>query len=146
VTFRRVTRRVPGPTPADFEAPGLIIFDGDCGFCQASLTFLIRWSRRRPPSASWQSLDLSTFGMTAEECQQRMYFVTDRGVVYGGAAAVGAALRRTSLPWSVVGIVLALPGVRQVAELVYRSIARNRYRLPGASGACTLPRPGSKSG
>jgi predicted DCC family thiol-disulfide oxidoreductase YuxK len=31
-----------------------------------------------------------------------------------------------------------LPGVRRVADVVYRAVAANRYRLPGGTPACRV--------
>jgi predicted DCC family thiol-disulfide oxidoreductase YuxK len=40
--------------------------------------------------------------------------------------------------WRIAGRVLLLPGVSWIAARAYRSIARNRHRLPGGTPACQL--------
>jgi predicted DCC family thiol-disulfide oxidoreductase YuxK len=39
----------------------------------------------------------------------------------------------------VLGRVLTLPGVHALAGLLYRLVAKYRYRLPGSTPACRLP-------
>lgn len=47
---------------------GLLIFDGDCGFCTTSARFATRWVDRRDryDIAPWQEVDLARFGLTEE--------------------------------------------------------------------------------
>ena len=42
--------------------------------------------------------------------------------------------------WSALGIVMNLPGIRQIAGVVCRLIAKYRYRMPGCTAACKPPR------
>jgi hypothetical protein len=34
---------------------------------------------------------------------------------------------------------MALPGIRQLAGVVYRLVAKYRHKLPGGTPACKLP-------
>jgi len=129
----------------EVPARGLIIFDGDCGFCQASLGALSRHTRWRPDQTPWQLLELSRYGLTTEQCQHQVYFVAPGGGVYGGAAAVATVLRHSSAPWPLAGVVIGLPLVRHLAAWVYRRVAANRSRLPGGGGTCALPPPAPKA-
>lgn len=117
----------------------LVVFDGDCGFCTRS----IEWGRRRiarmPAAVPYQRADLVALGLTVEACRTAVQFVDAAGRVSAGERAVAGLLRSAGLPWSPIGAVLSAPGIRPVAGLVYRWVARNRHRLPGASDACALP-------
>jgi predicted DCC family thiol-disulfide oxidoreductase YuxK len=135
----RYVHRVDDRESLTLPARGLIIYDGDCGFCTASVNRLVRHARSHPDYLPWQSLDLARYGLTPEQCQKRMYYTAPDGVVRGGAGAVAATLRNSSMPWPAAGVFLSLPGVRGIAEIVYRKIAANRYRMPGASASCALP-------
>lgn len=55
-----------------------------------------------------------------------------------GAEAIALALCRCALPYQLVGRVIRLPLVRSVAELLYRLIAKNRHKLPGSDGSCSI--------
>jgi predicted DCC family thiol-disulfide oxidoreductase YuxK len=117
----------------------LLIFDQDCGFCVASVQFLQRHTRRPPVMAPWRSLDLASFGLTRDECLAAAQWVTRGGRVYAGERAVAHALVATRSPlWSPIGAFILLPGVRHVAAAVYRRVAKNRHRLPGAAGSCAI--------
>jgi predicted DCC family thiol-disulfide oxidoreductase YuxK len=123
-----------------------LVFDGDCGFCTSSATWVARRLHRRDGRNAelrpWQFTDLAALGTTAERAQQEVLWVTPEGEVRGGATAFAAWLRFAGGAYAVVGRAMDLPGVRSLAAAVYRLIARNRSRLPGGTPACALPPPG----
>jgi predicted DCC family thiol-disulfide oxidoreductase YuxK len=127
----------------DDRAVPWLIFDGDCGFCTTTATWLAaRLHRPQGPDAEvrpWQFTDLAALGTSAERAQQEVLWVEPDGTVLGGAAAFAGWLRFRGGPYAVVGHALGLPGVRSVAAAGYRVIARNRHRLPGGTPACALP-------
>jgi predicted DCC family thiol-disulfide oxidoreductase YuxK len=127
----------PEATPA-LGRP-VLVFDGDCGFCT---TWARRWQRwsgldRVEP---WQFLDLESLGLTEDQCSTAVQWVAEDGTVAGAEDAVIAALRHGGNAWAVLGRMLALPGVHALAGAVYRLVAKYRYRLPGSTPACRLPR------
>jgi len=117
----------------------LVVFDGDCGFCTRSVEFGRRRIRRMPPAVPYQRADLAALGLSEEACRTAVQFVTPDGRSLAGERAVAALLRSAGPPWSPLGVALALPGIRALAGVAYRWVARNRFRLPGASDACALP-------
>ena len=130
---------------SDRDVPWLV-FDGDCGFCTISATWVSeRLHRRGGPNAElrpWQFTDLAALGTSAERAQQEVLWVTPEGEVRGGAAAFAGWLRFRGGAYGVAGRAMDLPGVRALAAAVYRLIARNRSRMPGGTPACALPPPG----
>ena len=116
----------------------ILIFDGECGFCSASARFAERWVRPRSRIEPWQNLDLVSLGLTEQECTEAAQWVDDSGRVSSGARAIAAALRAGRSPWPVVGRVLDAPAVRPFAARVYRWVALNRDRFPGATPACSM--------
>ncbi|MER7078773.1 Predicted thiol-disulfide oxidoreductase YuxK, DCC family [Saccharopolyspora kobensis] len=122
----------------------VLIYDGDCGFCTRSA----RWAERLPVRMrvlAWQEADLAAYRTTPDRARHEVLWVAPSGRVFGGAAAVAELLKSCRLPWPVAGLVLSAPVVRALAELAYRGVAANRYRLPGGTPACRLPeaqRPG----
>ena len=118
----------------------LMIFDGDCGFCTASVNAIRRWIKPKCAIEPWQQTDLGTFGLTPEQCTQAVQFVSADGRVNAGSRAVMAMLRTAPQPWPVVGSIGDAPGIAWIAEHVYRWIATNRDRLPGSTPACAAPR------
>lgn len=126
-------------TPTVPERP-ILVFDGDCGFCTTSAGAARRWlglSHVEP----WQMLDLDALGLTEAGCTTAVQWVAADGSVRSAESAVVAALRHAGGVWSILGRVLGAPGIRSLAAVAYRVVARNRYRLPGATAACRLPAP-----
>ncbi|GAA4834529.1 thiol-disulfide oxidoreductase DCC family protein [Saccharopolyspora rosea] len=122
----------------------VLIYDGDCGFCTRSA----RWAERLPVRMrvlAWQEADLAAYRTTEDRARHEVLWVAPSGRVFGGAAAVAELLKRCRLPWRPLGWLLSAPVVRTAADLVYRWVAANRSRIPGATPACQLPpeqRPG----
>ena len=118
---------------------GLLVYDGDCGFC----TRTARWLARRVPAGvevrPWQALDLGALGLSETQVRDAAYWITPRGKQHRGEAAIAEALRVAGEPWRSAGDLILMPGVRRLAARVYDVIARNRHRLPGGTDACELP-------
>ena len=123
----------------DADRP-LLIFDGDCGFCTTSARTGQRWLGLEHVEP-WQFLDLDTLPVTEADCLQAVQWVAVDGTVASAHEAVIAALRHAGGRWAVLGRLMALPGVRSIAAVVYRLVARYRYRMPGGTPACRLPKP-----
>ena len=116
----------------------VLVFDGDCGFCTTSARVGQRWLGLADVEP-WQMIDLDELGLTEEQCSSAVQWVDAAGHVSAGERAVIAALRSAGGAWAWLGRVLAVPGVRHLAAVVYRLIAKFRYRLPGGTAACRLP-------
>ncbi len=131
-------------------APNLpvLVFDGDCGICNRSAT----WVRQhlRPSSRvavePWQALDLDALGLSASDVADAAWFVDERGRRHRGHRAIAAVLRRIGGRWALLGRVLTVPGISWVAGVAYSWVARNRSRLPGASGACSIEEQQAEAG
>lgn len=121
-----------------------LVYDGDCGFCTASATWLDERLRRLNPDAGavavvpWQSADLARLGLAAERCAREVVWVGPDGV-HGGAQAFAAWLVHHGGLVSILGRTLRAPGVRWLADRVYAVVARHRHRLPGGTASCEMP-------
>ena len=120
-----------------------MVFDGDCGFCTTSASWVARrLEREASPDARlvpWQRADVEALGSTTERAQREVLWVEVDGTVLGGADAVAAWLRYAGGSAAALGRLLGRPGVRHLARLGYRLIAANRQWLPGGTPACALP-------
>lgn len=116
----------------------LLIFDGDCGFCTTSARAGQRWLGLEHVEP-WQFLDLDTLPVTEDQCQAAVQWVAVDGTVASAHEAVIASLRHAGGFWGLPGRMLALPVIRSLAGVVYRTVARYRYRMPGGTPACRLP-------
>ena len=79
-------------------------------------------------------------GLTHAECMRAAQLVTSDGVA-SGLEAIVRALGTRSI-FKVVAPLYFLPGIRPLADALYRWVARNRYRFMGRapceSDACAL--------
>jgi predicted DCC family thiol-disulfide oxidoreductase YuxK len=111
---------------------GVVVYDGDCGICQASA----RWIERHIPSLEVQS----HYEYGVEELGS-VWLVTST-YNYEGAEAVARVLMLSSKSWMrITGRIMNAPIVRLLATGVYRVIARNRRHISRAFGlnACAVP-------
>jgi|GEM_PF-384096 len=122
--------------------PGILLYDGDCGFCTTTATALERRLGAvdvvvRP----WQPDDEQRYGVTTAQAELEIHWVDRRGGVFGGADAVLAWWRTGHGIWPVLGRILTAPLLVQLTRWGYRIVARHRHRLPGATEACAVPQP-----
>ena len=123
--------------PSPQSGRPLLIFDGDCGFCSTSARAGQRWLGLEHVEP-WQFLDLDTLPVTEAQCREAVQWSAADGTVASAHEAIIASLRHAGGIWAAPGRLLALPGVRRAADVVYRTVARNRDRLPGGTPACRL--------
>jgi len=118
--------------------PMLVIFDADCGVCQASVAFVRRRDRRGLFEFLGNDQELPE-GVTADETEHTV-IVLDAGRKYTRAAAVSRILRGLRF-WSPLGQLLRLPGLHQLANFGYDKFAKHRHRVSAALGlaACAVP-------
>lgn len=121
-----------------------LLFDGNCRLCTEGSRRILRLAR---PGAV-ELLDfqqpgvLERFpGLTHDACMREIKLVNPEGRVSGGLEAIVAVL--TTRPvlgaWAYLYYV---PGLRELSDLAYAWVARNRYRFMGrsecSSDACAL--------
>lgn len=124
------------------HSDSVLVYDGDCGFCTTSATWIAaRW---KPPGRAelvpFQRLGdagLARLGLTADDVTRAAWWVED-GRRSRGHLAVAHALMAAGGGWGLVGRVLLVPPLRELAAVGYRIVARYRYRLPGGTPACRL--------
>jgi predicted DCC family thiol-disulfide oxidoreductase YuxK len=128
-------------------APGgsslIALYDGDCRICTREARRLARLAR--PGSVETRSFQedgvLDAFpGITHDAAMKRIHVVTPAGAVYAGAEAIArVAMRVPIVGW--MAWVYYVPGVRQLAEIAYRLVAKYRYRFGKSEcerGTCKL--------
>lgn len=114
------------------------LYDGDCAFCSTCGRFVERRIPTRAAVRPWQHTDIDALGLSVEECETAVQWVSeDRRAA--GPDAIAALLVDAGSFWRPAGHVLRFRPVRAVAWPAYRWVARNRHRLPGGTAACSLP-------
>jgi predicted DCC family thiol-disulfide oxidoreductase YuxK len=111
--------------PATLTRP-VLVFDGECDFCQSCVRFAERITAREFTSVAYQIADLAALGLRANDCADAVQWVAVDGEITSAHEAVASVLRHARWPWPLVGRVMLWPGVRGVAERVYQRVARRR--------------------
>ncbi|HET8969985.1 MAG TPA: DCC1-like thiol-disulfide oxidoreductase family protein [Candidatus Nanopelagicales bacterium] len=139
--------------PAGGSTLPLLVFDGDCAFCTASIDWLARTFPGAFDTVPYQRADLRSLGLTAQECHARLQWLTDpsrsadqEGTSRSGAPAVAAVLRtggrrRGGIVGAAargIGAAASCPPLSWLAAAGYAVVAANRSRLPGGTPACAL--------
>jgi predicted DCC family thiol-disulfide oxidoreductase YuxK len=123
----------------------IVVFDGECAFCNRWVDFLLRFDRR------------DIFRFTARQSQSGAAFSRDAGLPETGVGSIvlvedgnirlrsDAVLRMLELlgfPFAAAGVFRVIPaGFR---DAVYDFIARNRTRWFGKMKACRVPTPAER--
>lgn len=125
------------------EARGVVLFDGVCNLCAWAVRFIIA----RDPAgqlrfASLQSAAggrlLARHGLAVTP-EPASVVLVEGGRAYTHSEAALRIARRLRAPWPLAWAAIVVP--RPLRDLVYRAIARNRYRWFGRQEACWLPTP-----
>jgi len=134
------------PSTAAGLAPtgsGVVLFDGTCNLCSATVAFLIprdRTSRLRfasLQSAVGQEL-LRRHGISAPATPDSVVYIEGKQAFTRSDAALAIA-GRLDPPWPLLGVFWYVP--RPLRDAIYSFVARNRYRWFGRTETCQLPTP-----
>jgi predicted DCC family thiol-disulfide oxidoreductase YuxK len=118
----------------------VILFDGVCNWCNASVNFAMD----RDPHGRFK------FGTLQSEQGQRVlrdlhlstedlstFLLLERGQVYTKSTAALRIARHLSGLWPLLALFLLVP--RPLRDAVYDFIARRRYKWMGKADACRIP-------
>src|SRR5262249_22906969 len=132
------------------STPLIVIYDGDCGFCERTRRWFERLDLER--TFCWRPFQSGAgrpFGITEEMALHRVYLATP-GKLYSGFRAFRMMLLYNPAAYIVTYVVLAAPGAGDstfrnilvaillvvfspvfapAGEAVYSVIARNRHKL-----------------
>lgn len=126
-------------TTAMMKEP-LIIFDGKCNFCNASINFIIKHdATSRFNFATTHSQNgrriLSQLGMDPDD--PTTFVFIDGGTTYlqsDAALKIAQHLRR---PWSFFFYLTNIP--KAVRDFAYSILAKHRYKISGQRDTCMTP-------
>ncbi|MBD3375284.1 DUF393 domain-containing protein [candidate division KSB1 bacterium] len=117
----------------------VILFDGVCNLCNASIDFIIRHdSRARYKFAPLQS----TAGQHLKEryhLRDSLYSVIliENNQIYNKSTAALKIAKHLSFPWNLFHLFIHLP-IRW-RDRFYAYVARNRYQWFGKRDSCRIP-------
>jgi predicted DCC family thiol-disulfide oxidoreductase YuxK len=118
----------------------VILFDGLCNFCDASVQFVIRRDvGRRFRFAALQSEFgqgvLKEFGLPSGELGS--FILLEHGKIWTKSGGGLRVFVRFGGFWRLLGVFLLVPAF--IRDWVYDLIARNRYRWFGKKEVCMIP-------
>lgn len=122
----------------------LLLFDGVCSLCTASVRFVLRHDRRRrihfaPLQSGLASELLARQGKDPKALNSLVYL--RKGRLFARSRGALELARDLGFPWTLAYLFVVVPG--PLRDLVYDLVARNRYRWFGVKDACMLPPPGA---
>ena len=128
-----VTVPIPTATP-------MLIYDGDCAFCQRCVDLGARILPAPPRAEPFAVVDVDAVGLTQDQVRQAAWWVGRDGTLRRGHRAVAQVLRaQPRWWWRIGGSLIDHPPVSWFAAAVYALVARFRHRLPGGTAQCRLP-------
>ena len=120
----------------------VIMFDGDCNFCDSSVQFILKRDPKEKfyftalQSGAGQSL-LTKHNVSAEI--DSMILIENNRVYYKSAAALRIS-RHLQGAWKLLYVFIIIP--RPIRNIAYNIIAKNRYKWFGKKEeSCMLPPP-----
>lgn len=122
------------------ERYSIILFDGQCNLCNRLVQFVIqRDPRGRFHFASLQS-ELGSNLVTQhgrDPADMDTMLLIQSGRLFARSTAALRIVGGLRAPWPLLSVFLIVPA--PLRDLVYRWIARNRYRWFGRRDACMMP-------
>jgi predicted DCC family thiol-disulfide oxidoreductase YuxK len=121
------------PKGADIPPRGVVLYDGQCGFCS-------RWVKHWAGTLERRGFEIASLdepwiakrlSISHEELVTDIRLLTDNGRLISGADVYLYVMRRIWWAWPVYAI-FSLPGFNRLIHEGYRWFARNRYCIPGS--------------
>jgi len=129
----------------DSREHAVVVFDGECAFCNRWVDFLLRFDRKDTfRFAARQSLSGAAFSREAglPEAGVGSIVVVEGKTIRLRSEAVLRILELLGLPFSLAGIFRVVPVT--LRDAVYNMIARNRTRWFGKMSTCRTPMPAER--
>ncbi|MBK6698928.1 MAG: DUF393 domain-containing protein [Saprospiraceae bacterium] len=126
-------------TTDDFKH--IILYDGECNYCDAIVQFLIRVDKNNDfkfahITSQTGSKILIKFGIDSNLHDSFIYVKDQKYYMYSDGA--GQVLLQLGGTYAVMGkILLAMP--LTIRDATYKWVARNRYKLFGRKQSCDIP-------
>jgi predicted DCC family thiol-disulfide oxidoreductase YuxK len=131
----------------------VVLFDGVCNFCDASVNFIIRRDRagyfKFAPLQSDDGRRLANeYGFESAAAKDTntsdlipidSVILVEGGQAYTHSTAALRILKRLGAPWSWFYALIIVP--RPLRDRLYKLFARYRYRIFGRKDECMLPSP-----
>ncbi len=125
---------------------GIILFDGVCNFCNASVNFVIRHDRQGYFRFAALQSEIATalsrqYGFDTTALSS--FILVENGKVYMKSTAALRVAGKLNFPVRLLSFFMIVPAF--IRNSVYDWVARRRYRWFGRKDACMVPTPEIRS-
>jgi predicted DCC family thiol-disulfide oxidoreductase YuxK len=127
-------------------APSIVLFDGVCNLCNGFVNFIIdRDPQQQFQFASLQSSKAATLlkGQDNKLLNLTTVVLIEGSTVYTQSTAALRIARRLRGGWPLLYGLIIVP--RPLRDVIYRFIAKRRYRWFGQRDTCRIPTPELRS-
>ena len=126
------------PTPEALPEADVVIYDGNCRFCQGQVERFARLDGRE--RLAFMSLhDEAVYerypDLTHDQLMEEMVVVDGNGNRHAGAASIRYLSRRLPKLWPLAPL-LHIPFSMPLWRGLYRQVAQRRYRISGKTTEC----------
>ena len=136
----------------------VVLFDGVCNFCDASVNFIIdhdkagyfkfaplqsEEGRRLANEYGFESATARSANTDSDLIPIDSVILVEDGKAYTHSTGALRVVRRLGLPWSFMYAFIVVP--RPVRDYFYRLFAKYRYRFFGKKDQCMIPTPEVRS-
>lgn len=121
----------------------LILFDGVCNLCNASIQYVIRHDNNNlfvfaPLQSTIGNEIIDKFKIDTSKTDSILLFEHDKGIAFKSTAALKIA-SHLGFPRNVLVVFYIIPPF--IRNWVYDFVAHNRYKWFGKSDECMIPTP-----
>ena len=121
----------------------LILFDGICNLCNASVLYVIKRDRQdlfmfAPLQSNIGKQIIEKYNIDSNKTDSIILYESEKGISYKSTAALKIASKLT-FPSNLLSIFLIIPAF--IRNWVYDYIAKNRYKWYGKKEQCMIPIP-----
>lgn len=125
------------PTPSQFPAADVVIYDGKCVFCLGQVRNLKKFDGKgrmafmslHDPAVANRYPDL-----TYQQMMKQIYVISPSGQRYGGAQAIRYLTRRLPRLWWAAPLT-HIPFTLPIQQWFYDQVAKRRYKIANKKGA-----------
>lgn len=117
----------------------IILFDGDCNFCNESVLFIIKRDKHDHfKFCSLQSKKAATLLQKHNICtSEKSLILIDNNKAYTKSTAALHISHHLTFPWHILYYFIFIP--KLIRDFAYTTIANNRYKLMGRKTKCMIP-------
>lgn len=121
--------------------PNIILFDGVCNLCNATVRFIINRDKKKIFRFAALQSEAGQFLMQpySEEQALTTLFYIRNGTCFRESTAILYILKDLQRGWQLLYPLIFLPIC--LRDRIYRCIARNRYKIFGKRPSCMIPSP-----